>query len=255
MIRCNHDDLYAREDPVADAAIAGVWHLNRGYQGTGPDFHYLAARTWVPAATPDVVVEYLFVGNDVHVMDLAYSCCDDGPLLDFGTEPPSWRCPEPRWGVSRTLRFLHDPLPYPWRVATVFSAFARHVVGLHLAVLKPRSPPVEERLEHIGAALRATRDSVQAGGAKLVVVVLPLQNHLFNGSTGEDPIPGRMLEIARSVGVPVLDAWEPLAEAVREHGDAPYFNASGDQHFTPEGHRLLWQWIRGNLQGLGLLPR
>jgi hypothetical protein len=52
-----------------------------------------------------------------------------------------------------------------------------------------------------------------------------------------------------------MDAWEPFVEAVARDGADLYFNANGDGHFTEHGHHLLWDWIRGHLQRMELLPR
>jgi len=40
-----------------------------------------------------------------------------------------------------------------------------------------------------------------------------------------------------------VDAWDVLAEAVRRDGARRYFIGEHDIHFTPEGHRLLAEWL------------
>jgi hypothetical protein len=254
MVTCTHGDLYSSVYPFPDAALPGVMHLSRGQRGTGPDFYRVAARVWAARAHPDLVIAYLFGENDLSDMDRPYACCDDGPLLDYGSSPPTWLCPKPRWGPSHNAVSLAGPLPYPWRVATAFSEVARHVLALHLAAVVPPPEADATKHAHLEAALRAMRDDAASTGSRLVFVVLPVRSHLAAESGSADTDTERLLAAARALDVTVLDARAPFEEAARREGAAPFFNEGSDPHFSAWGHRLLWDWVGRRLQGLGMLP-
>ena len=48
--------------------------------------------------------------------------------------------------------------------------------------------------------------------------------------------------IAERRGIRTVDAWDVLADAVRGEGGSRYY-LEGDIHFTPEGHRLVADWL------------
>jgi lysophospholipase L1-like esterase len=241
--------------PARLAALEpGVAHVNAGIPGLAPDAEWLLARRWLERARFDLVVLHLFTGNDIKEMDTAYPFCADGPLLDYDASPPRPRCPSPgrRFPRSRLAWMLaHSPPPYALRALAGRSALAsRSALGL----LSLRARLFGEKGEearawaHLEAVLRAFRDDLAARRIPLVVDVLPLRDALEArdpSSTEAYATRTRMVEVARSLGIPVLDPWDALEDAVKREGSDRWFSTAmpHDLHFGPEGHALLARWL------------
>src|SRR5262245_19680954 len=53
--------------------------------------------------------------------------------------------------------------------------------------------------------------------------------------------------VPSGLAIPTLDSSELFAAAVRRDGSSRYFLGDRDIHFTPEGHRLLGEWLATRL--------
>ncbi|MBL6975016.1 MAG: hypothetical protein ISR64_04730 [Deltaproteobacteria bacterium] len=233
----------------------GVAHLNAGVSGTGPDFYYALARSWMKVLDVDLVVLHLFVGNDFDEMDFPYAYCDDGPLLDYGDQGPVWNCPEPRWGATRNWPRLVSPAPYFLRVSTEFSVLARHLCSLfwHMTTSYGRDSQDEEAFAHFRSIMEALDRETRQAGARLTVVFLPDHWAILNEDGGryeDTPVRKRMFETCESLGIPTLDAADLFRRAIAEKGSREWFisQISIDPHLNPRGHELLAEWLLKRLE-------
>jgi len=246
-----------------------VFHVNGGFPGVGTDCHLLVVRAWGEVMPVDLVVLHVFLGNDVVEMDRAYVCCADGPLLAYDGGLPRARCPEPRWRFPLPVLLARSPAPYPLRVATGFSTFARHAVPAW-AALAPRNRVRRDGIDqgglgqashwaHFEAALRGIRDELARRGTPLAVTLLPYRRALEAAepaSTPSSEVRRRVREIAGRLGLSVLDAWDLFFEAVRADGAGRWFSdrVPGDVHFSAEGHERFARWLEEQLTSRGMAP-
>ena len=229
----------------------GVVHVNGGVNGTGPDYYYLLARSFLKGAGFQHVVVYLFPGNDLGDLDREYPACG-GPLLAYGPNGPLPRCElgdidPPRWG---------DPPPYPMRVAARGSALVRHAWALWTGRRGVERPA----LTHLREVLRAMRQDVRAHGAELTAVLLPLRHDVEVAAGRVAPGPTaatealreQFAEAVRQAGVLLLDPWDLVVDAVARDGSERWFaeQVPGDPHLSAEGHDLLARWLHERLPAL-----
>lgn len=232
-------------------------HVNAGVPGTSADFDLALARRWLPRLKPTVVVIHLYPPNDLTDLGRPWACCGDGPVLDLAKQPPADACPAPRappGPVRRTLAGLRrSPPPYAIRVATSFSALARHLV---LALV----PPDQQAAQGLPTAPVLLERSLEglavesaAVGATLVAVIQPSAWDL-RGDGDPDGQRDTVTLACRRARVPVLDP----ADAFRAEASAgrldPLF-LPGDNHLSAEGHRFLASWLALRLpRGVGQAP-
>lgn len=257
---------------LLEARQPEVAHVNGGTPGAGPDTDLIASGHWRRQLRPDLTVVYVFMGNDVHDVDRAYTCCDMGPLLDWSGGEPRPRCKTLEWAFPTGVLLSSSPAPYPFRVAARQSAFAAQVTAafdaVNRAILgrqlfnvnfgRDKGGAVDERLDKVERILRALRDDFARDHARLLLVILPFRQTLERAH-GVDPSnvdpwgsleAGRAAEQrvaagARGLGIDVLDAWDLLDAAIARQGVPPWFAGDypGDVHLSPAGHALLADWL------------
>jgi len=247
---------------LLDARQPNVAHANYGVWAVGTDFEYLLLQK-VLAERPAMVVLHVYVGNDIYDIDRPYACCDAGPLLDYAQGVPSARCPSARWRFPLALRLSRSPAPYPLRVASGWSYAAAHAVAAWSRLAsrwEPRSDFIraegegsERGWEHFTQILTKMRDDLRAQDIPLVVSLLPNRSALdARGPSlmASDRARRRIAAVTAQLGIQTLDAWDLFVDAVQRDGSAPYFRDPHDIHFTPEGHRLLADWLATQLPPL-----
>jgi lysophospholipase L1-like esterase len=243
-----------RFDSLLASLEPGTAQVNAGVPGTGPDYALLAMRSFVKAARFDLVIEHVFVGNDLEDIHRVYAGCG-GPLLEYRPEGPRPRCFA--WGEGRGR--LADPPPWPLRIATSFSTFARQACGLWLGA---RVPPPGATVDHLGAILSAMRDEARASGSRFAVVLLPVRTAIEDAVAGRETVrAGRTVHRdiasrARAEGIEVLDAWGLIEDAVRREGAAPWFlrDRPDEPHLSAKGQALFAEWLDRGLRERGLVP-
>ena len=225
----------------------GTAHLNAGVPGTGPDYYYQLVFNWLEHMQVELVVVHLFAGGDLADMDRPYVFCRNGPLLDYPAEGPRPRCPAPDPGGMESLSRWFSPAPYLFRVAADCSAAARHLSALLYRLPGTWNLRLRGRRQaaHLEQLLRSLAARLNQRGVGLLVVVLPHRLALEEGGKGRRRRSTELVDIAERAGVPVLDAYSPLAAGAKEHGVEHLFlpEVPGDVHFSAVGHRLLAQWL------------
>lgn len=232
-------------------------HVSAAVPGTGPEFHWLVEQRWLKKLKPDLVVLHLCVTNDVAELGRPWPCCDDLPLLLKTPTGPRARCEEPRlgseWDGSLGKAIHVSPAPFPIRVATASSVFARHAAGLfnqvsmassRTAVGSEYPPTIESLLEIVGRI----RQDLDERKIPLVVVLTPFRDAL-------DPnVPDHQqgvinldyLETAiRDSSVAVVNAQEPFSKAASVFGVESLFLGyiPFDIHLSRMGHRVEAEWL------------
>lgn len=233
-----------------------VDHINAGFASTSTDFELLLVRAWAPRLGPSRVVLYVFGYNDLAELDRSYPCCPGGPLLDASIEAHA-RCATPGLLSGRRELFARSPAPYPFRVATAYSALARRAVVGFAALgdtlqqrLRGPAPGPEERFARFADLVRAMKRELDAQGIPLSVVYLPARAALESAApreTGDHRLRGEVGHLARSLDTPFLDPWELLEGAVKADGADRYYLPPPDIHFTREGHRLVAEWLSNRI--------
>ncbi len=243
-------------------------HINAGYWGTSADTQWLAARRWLTTQAPDVVVHYVFIGNDIHEMDRPSVCCGMQPLLVYGDEP-SPRCESAIWKVPVRERLVSGPAPYFVRVfaqrsaaaVQLASGFARlgswlgsaGVFGEWYGRLKNAR---EEGFLHFSIVERALRKDVELAGSEIIVVLLA-SRQVTATALGRDPVAIDMWEGSgvaahdrvradlREGGFELIDTVEFFEELVEDPHRAKWFarDVPGDFHLSPEGHERFAEWL------------
>lgn len=261
---------------VLGARDSRVAHVNSGTPAAGPDSHLLVAANWLAQAHVDLMVVYVFMGNDVHDIDRAYTCCAMGPLLAWDGAAPRPRCERASWTFPVGVLLSGSPPPYPLRVAAGWSSFAAHATAafdaLNAWILTRQlfnvnfgswsTAPEAERFGKLERILRALREACRQQRVPLVLVVLPYRATL-EGAAGHTPSARdvwesgaagiaahqRVVDIARALDLDVLDAWQPFADAIARDGVEQWFahDYPGDVHFSPAGHALLAEWLAPQL--------
>lgn len=236
-----------------------VAHANYGVSAVGTDYEYLLLQRILSAHAPAFVVLHVFLGNDIYEIDRPYECCASGPLLDYQVDGPVPRCSSARPGIALARYLGRSPPPYPLRVATGWSAAARHVAAAFSQItvsldlppnfIKSEVAGSEQGWAHFAQILAAMRDQLAARDIGFVVDLIPNRAALEVAAGGGAPpaARSRAAAIAASLGVATIDPWDLLTEAVRRGGSRRYFLGEHDVHFTLEGHRLMADWLDSQL--------
>jgi lysophospholipase L1-like esterase len=233
-----------------------VNNVNAGFASTSADAQLLVIRGWLDRLSAARVVLYVFGTNDLAELDRPYPCCPGGPLLSPSPDAPA-RCSSPGQPARRMDRLAASPAPYPIRVATRASALARHAVVAFTRIGEALSAPAaregsdpDARWNRFSSVIRAMQRELAGRGVPFTLAYLPARASLEAAApkaTGDYAVRGRVADLARELGVPMLDPWETLEAAVRRDGAARFYLPPPDIHFTPEGHRVLAAWIAGEL--------
>ncbi|MEO8603637.1 MAG: hypothetical protein ABI629_13775 [bacterium] len=153
----------------------------------------------------------------------------------------------------------HSAPPYPLRVATAWSAAARHAATAFSRLVLYLAPGGSEAHQagdasplgwtHFAQIVEKMRDTLAARGIPFVVTLLPNRQAL---ERPDGDLPGaqagrRIAAITAQLGIPTLDAWNLFADAVRRDGTGRYFLGAQDVHFSADGHRLVADWLAPQL--------
>ncbi len=236
-----------------------VAHVNAGFPGTGNDYHLLIVRRWLARVRADLVVQYVFA-NDPDENDRRSACCGDEPLLRDGAFEASCEGPRAPTGALSLLR--RAPPPYVLRVATGFSAAARHAAVAIARAANFDHGGLEPALDHatvlrrrarMVALLEESHREIVARGARHALVYLPDRAALEQGgwvAKREEEMRAAVAAAALQMGAASIDAAEFFHDALRAKRFDALFRPHGDVHFSAEGHRAFAEWLAPRLAPL-----
>jgi hypothetical protein len=221
-----------------------VQHINAGISGTSPDDYLLVTRGWVARHPVDVVVMYLFAGNDLIDMDAPHPCSNWEPILAYADGHAQLRYPTPRRdsGLGAKWLLINSPLPF---VARALIA-AHSVAAAHVGALVDRWTngarinDAETQYAHLKAILSSARDELRARHIAFIVVVLPAAQAIGIPNGPSDLLSSWARAITNELGVRELDASDLVADALL-HGGHPV--QDDHVHFSEAGHSLMAQWL------------
>lgn len=231
-------------------------HINGGIPGTAPDAYYLVLRRWLDLHRIDLAVMYLFEGNDVRGLGESYPCCEWRPLLAYGADGPTPRCPEaPRLDLSKAgshWLLYNSPPPFllraliPYSSAAAFAS-AQIVSGFVLQNLIEVEETNETQLAHLEAILHATAADLARRRVPFAVAVLPSRSWVEDAASSHEA--PAIADRARRAGLPTLDLSEPIHEAAKQGQvlflpNDPHFNQAGNEFVAG----ILHPWL-SSLEG------
>lgn len=259
------------EDPsfpqVLDRLDPRRTHWNEGEPMRSVDCELLVLLRWATLAEDvDAVVLYLFAGNDAVGMDEPLVTCGDQPVLRYpeggGVEPT---CLEPTLPVPVRARPFLSPAPYALRRLSGASRAVAELTLRYYDLLRRRRPglgrdaeegrePTAADLDHLGRAIAAMRDHLDARGIPLAVALLPDRRGLVPGAFAAShavTVAG-LREAVDAAGLPWLDATPAFAAWVAGDDAGRWFapGAYVDPHLSVDGHAALAGWLAPRLPGL-----
>jgi hypothetical protein len=232
----------------------GEDHVNMGVSNTGTDFHLQMFREWVRRANADAVVLHLFTGNDPEDIDRPYLYCAGAPLLGDAARGLPFRCPTPRWRVTRLSLLAAGPPPYALRILSTRSALALQAMWRFELLLRSLrnlqdGPSPTPRWARMGEILRALAAESARARVPVVVSVLPFYRAVLE--PGAEPgvyqaKQARAVALARAAGLRTLDPLDDLRAAMQARPGARWF-LPPSPHFDVDGHRWYASWLRAQL--------
>ncbi len=224
-------------------------HVNGGIPMVGPDFEYLLYRVWRHRFPVHRVLVHLFAGNDLFEAGMRYPFCNDGALLELTEGEPVWRCPELQQSRGWRHRFYVSLAPLPLRVLATRSIAARYLLLLFERV-RLRPPAPDDALEVVSRSLAALRDLAAADRVPLTVVVLPDRTELEYDYEQSRARRLLLLQAARELGIPTIDATPFLKTLTAEAPIDQWFENElpHDVHFSRRTHLRFAEWLAMELE-------
>jgi hypothetical protein len=220
-----------------EAELEATEVLNLGVMGYGVDQMLLLLRERGLAYRPDVVLVGLFEG-DVFRTARSYQLV----------------YPKPRFRLDgdHRLRVANVPVPELDSAARQGPAFPLRSVEL----LATRTRDLYEHLGHGEAwplterIVIAMRDAARESGASVLFVLIPKDRAIYDRGWRQRihlRALAKMRELLERNGIPCVDVTLALRAAAEAAPSVPlYF--PGDGHWTPAGHRVAAEAIRGPLE-------
>ena len=232
---------YGVEQPESYAArleaeLGATEVLNLGVMGYGVDQMLLLLRERGLAYRPDVVLVGLFEGD-------VFRTARSHQLV----------YPKPRFRLDGDRGLRLDNVPVP---GLDDSRRARSFPLRSVEVLATRSRDLYEHLGHGEAwplterIVVALRDAARDSGASVLFVLIPKDRAIYDRGWRQRihlRAMAKMRELLERNGIPSVDTTLALrAAAEAAPSEALYF--AGDGHWTPAGHRVAAEAIRGPLE-------
>ena len=183
---------------------------------------------------------------------MPYAFCNDGPLLSYQDSSIVENCPRPVMGPSRKSPLFFHITPYPFRVLTHYSSFARHLCALIHRISERPTLQWSATPEVLTLILKSTRDYLSSRKIGLIVTLLPYRSKLEHKVTKKGDIPKEhreLLEINQKLGIHTIDMWPLFQTLVSRDGSKQYFlnRPPGDVHFNIKGHQHVAQLLADRL--------
>jgi hypothetical protein len=233
--------------------------INAGVQGYGPVQELLIFRSLLPIVKPDLVIDTLFVGNDIEDAVGAERLLDDSPrpISDAVREATTTRF---RRIVRRSMVLQLLRL----RVVAATARFARTAgppePPLQSYAERP-APRIDRGLQVIHRVVRAMEEEARGAGARTAVMLMPARFQVndidyANLRQAVDEAGGHLLRDAATARIDA--ALQDLP--VRRFDALPPLRAAGPDvfflqtvHLTPRGHEVVAAALEEFLRRSGLL--
>ena len=233
-----------------------VQHINGGISGMAPDDYLVVLRSWIARAPVDLAIMYLFAGNDMVGLDAPHPCSNWQSILAYEDSHASLRfpgAPQSDRGIGLRWLLINSPLPYLARVMIVWHSAAAAFLGgvldawsAHAAGSDPRM-----QIQHLESILRSARDELRERHIPFVVVVLPAAAAIGHPNGPSDALSREVRAITQRLGIPELDATEPIRDAL-SRGENPI--QPDGSHFNEAGHWLMATWLHERLPATAGVP-
>lgn len=248
--------------PVANLGVAGYGTLQE----------FIVLKKDVPKFDPKVVVWFFFEGNDFYndqrfensllsmpTDENENQAQPEGLRVDDGWKQRSFV----RNFLVRLRRWLYPILP-ALPVATGHLTMAGNqgrVVYFADYAAVPWSDWLEGRWEKAQKTFKKGAEFAHRNGIRLLIVFVPIKFRVYHhfvefAADGPEnswttwPIDEQFTVFCRAVGIPCIDLTQFFEEALVE-GGMPY--AAVDTHWSPEGHDLVAQILKAELERRGWL--
>ena len=229
--------------------LPGTGIVNLGLIGSGPLQQERVWERFGAELRPSSVLLCLFAGNDLDD-DRAFARWLEegapGSYRRFRGQGDRWLDASPLGLAQRTYLF--------WFATDLAKTLAQRSRGRTLALedgerlqlVLPRPGAVEptDLDRTLGAVLRL-RDRVEAGGGRLLVLLMPTKEEVYLpllGETAASPTAAVAARLAEA-GVPAFDVGEALRARASRAGPALYFAIDG--HPNPTGQAILAEAVKG----------
>ena len=233
--------------------------INGGVQGYGPVQELLFLRSLLPVVKPDLVVETLFVGNDLEDAVGAAALLEGGqrPITETVREAMTTR-------LRRTVRRSMVLQVLRVRVLAATERFTRTAgppePPLQSYAAKP-APRIGSGLAIIRRVVEQMQEEARAAGARTAVALMPARFQVNDvdyanlrdavsqagGTLLRDAAGDRIDEVLRDLPVPRFDA----LPALRAAGPDVFFLQT--VHLTPRGHQIVAEALERFLRDSRLL--
>jgi hypothetical protein len=236
-----------------------VQHVNGSVPGIAPDAYYMLIHRWVASEHFDLVVMYVYEENDLDGLDSGFPCCGWQALLTYDGNTARPRCSVPSTAdlghAGFTWLRYQSPPPYLLRVLIGSSSAAAYLGAMFRA--EPffiTYQSTEQRLTHLEAILRVTRDELRARNIPFLVVVLPGRRWAEDPTRSESRAPA-IMAVTQRLGLPALDASMVVRDAVLS-GKRIYMPnpENNDIHYNSTGHQIIADWLKGRYDQAAALP-
>ncbi len=219
--------------------------INGGVQGYGPVQELLLLRSLLPVVKPDLIVETIFVGNDIE------DAVGAEALLGGRQRPMSATVREAM--ITRFRRIVRRSMVLQVLRLRVLSATARFTrttgppeAPLQSYAARP-APRIGRGLTIIHRVVQQMQQEGSAAGARTAVVLMPARFQVNDvdyanlrdavaqagGALVRDAADERIDEALRDIPVPRFDVLPPL----RAGGADVFFQRT--VHLTPRGHEIV----------------
>jgi lysophospholipase L1-like esterase len=226
-----------------------VQHINGGISGMAPDDYLVVLRSWIAREPVDLAVMYLFAGNDMVGLDAPHPCSNWQSILVYQDGRAGLRfpaAPKSDRGIAFKWLVINSPLPYLGRAMITWhsaaAAFLGGVLDSWPAYAARAEPQVQ--FQHLEAILRSARDELRDKQIPFVVVVLPHAQAIGEPNGASEQLSTEVRAITQRLGLPELDATEPIREAL-SRGEHPI--QPDGSHFNEAGHWLMANWLHERL--------
>ncbi|NCG18036.1 MAG: hypothetical protein GWP91_03365, partial [Rhodobacterales bacterium] len=230
---------------VLDRMEPDVQHVNAGISGMAPDDYFVVMNRWLDREPFDLVVFYVFSGNDIRAIGAPHPCSNWDSILAYDGDVARLRYPDgPKayGGVGVQWLAVNSPLPYLLRVLIAEGSSSAAYLGALQPLRRLRfGENRDQKVERLELILRTARDRLMARSTPLVVVMLPSSDAFTDPLGGPaQELSTSLVDIAERLQIPRLDATE-LIRASLDRGEHPI--QSDRTHFNEEGHVLVAEWL------------